>query len=127
VLEEALAIDKADITPMAALQRDLGADSLDLLEVMFRLEQEFGIEIMRDELFPNSTFRIGPELVEAGKLTNKGIAELQSRLPYADLSSLQDDRQLTAIPDLLTVGLVATYVAWKLDSRDSEGLLAKQV
>lgn len=126
VLEEALVIDKDDITPTAALQRDLGADSLDLLEVMFRLEQEFGIEIMRGELFPDSTFRIGPELVEAGKLTDLGFAELQSRLPYADLSSLQNDRPLTAIPDLFTVGLVAEYVAWKLDGRDSEGLAAER-
>jgi acyl carrier protein len=124
VLEEALVVDKNDITPTAALQRDLGADSLDLLEVMFRLEQEFGIEIMRGELFPDSTFRIGPELVEAGKLTDKGLAELQSRLPYADLSSFQDSRPLSTIPDLFTVGLVAAYVAWKLDSRDYRPLEA---
>ena len=121
VLAEALVVDKDNITPTAALQRDLGADSLDLLEVMFRLEQEFGIEIVRGELFPDSTFRLGPELVQNGKLTDKGFAELQSRLPYADLSTLQNDRRLSAIEDLFTVGLVAEYVAWKLESRDSEG------
>jgi acyl carrier protein len=116
VLEEALVVDKDDITPTAALQRDLGADSLDLLEVMFRLEHEFSIEIPRGELFPGSTFQIGPEMAEDGKLTDKGLAELRLRLPYADLSNFQDDRRVTAIPDLFTVGLVATYVAWKLDS-----------
>ena len=121
VLAEALVVDKDDITPRAALQRDLGADSLDLLEVTFRLEQEFGIAIVRGELFPDSTFRLGPELVQDGKLTDKGFAELQSRLPYFDLSSLQNDRRLSAIPDLFTAGLVARYVAWKLESRDSEG------
>ena len=126
VLEEALVVDKDDITPTAALQRDLGADSLDLLEVMFRLEQEFGIEIMRGELFPDSTFRMGPELVQDGRLTDKGFAELQSRLPYANLSSLQDDRRLSAIPDLFTVCLVAEFVAWKLESRDSEGFAAER-
>src|SRR5215468_3311210 len=38
VLAEALVVDEADITPTAALQRDLGADSLDLLEIKYRLE-----------------------------------------------------------------------------------------
>jgi len=126
VLAEALVVDKEDITPTAALQRDLGADSLDLLELMFRLEHEFGIKIPRGELFSESTFRIGTELVQDGKLTDKGVAELRSRLPYADLSGLQADRRLSAIPDLFTVGLVAAYVAWKLDSRDSEGLAAER-
>ena len=125
VLAEALVVDKEDITPTAALQRDLGADSLDLLELMFRLEHEFGIKIPRGELFSESTFRIGTELVQDGKLTDKGVAELRSRLPYADLSGLENDRRLSAITDLFTVGLVATYVAWKLDSRNSEGLAAE--
>jgi len=126
VLAEALVVEQDAITPTAALKRDLGADSLDLLEVMFRLEHEFGIEIPRGELFPDSTLRRGPDLVQDGKLTDKGVAELRSRLPFADLSSLQDDRRLSAITDLFTVGLVAAYVAWKLDSRDSEGLAAER-
>jgi acyl carrier protein len=126
VVAEALALDKDDITPMATLQRDLGADSLDLLEVIFRLEHQFGLEIPRGELFPDSTFSIGKELVQDGKLTDKGVAELRSRLPYADLSGLENDRRLSAITDLFTVGLVATYVAWKLDSRDSEGVAAER-
>jgi acyl carrier protein len=126
VLVEASVVDNDDITPTAALQRDLGADSLDLLEVMFRLEHEFGIQIPRRELFPDSTFRIGQELVSNGELTDKGLAELGSRLPYADLSNFQNDRRLIAIPDLLTVGLIAAYVAWKLDSCDSEGLVAER-
>ena len=114
VLAETLVVDQGDIAPTAALQRDLGADSLDLLEIMFRLEHEFGIEIPRGELFPDSTFRISPELVQDGKLTDKGLAELRSRLPYADLSSFQSDPRLSAIPDLFTVDLVAAYVAWKI-------------
>ncbi|HMF13608.1 MAG TPA: phosphopantetheine-binding protein [Gemmataceae bacterium] len=125
VLSEALVVDKDAITPKSALHRDLGADSLDLQEVMFRLEHGFGIQIPRGELFPDSTFRIGSDLVQDDKLTDKGLAELRSRLPFADLSSLQDDRRLSAIPDLFTVGLVAAYVAWKLDGRDSKALAAK--
>ena len=97
VLVEVLVVSKDHVTPTAALQRDLGADSLDLLEIMFRLEHEFGIEIPRGELFPESIFRTGPDWVEGGKLTDKGFAELHSRLPYADLGGLQVDRRLSAV------------------------------
>lgn len=119
IITEALVVEKQDITPKARLQRDLGADSLDLLEITFRLEHAFGIEIPLGELFPDSTFRLDPELLQDGKLTDKGIAEIHSRLPYADLTSLKDDRRLGAVPDLFTVGLVAAYVAWKLGRGDS--------
>ena len=114
VLVEVLAVDKDRITPTASLQRDLGADSLDLLEIMFLLAQAFGIEIPRGELLPGSIVRIGSELVQDGKLTDKGVAELQSRLPYADLSTFQVDRRLDTVPDLLTVDMVRAYVGWKL-------------
>jgi len=114
VLVEALVVDEDDVTPTAALQRDLGADSLDLLEILFRLEQEFGIEIPRGEVFPGSIFQIGSEWVQDGKLTDKGLAELRARLPYADLSSFEVDRRLSAVPDLFTAGLLGEYVGWKL-------------
>jgi acyl carrier protein len=114
VLMEALGVDKDDITATASLQRDLAADSLDLLEITFRLEQEFDIEIPRGELFPDSIFRVNPEWVLDGKLTDKGLTELRSRLPYADLSGFQCDRHLSAVPDLFTVGMVAAYVRWKI-------------
>lgn len=126
VLAEALVVDKDAVKPTAALQRDLGADSLDLLEVMFRLEHEFGIHIPRGEMFPDSTLSIGPELVQDGKLTAEGVAALRSRLPFADLNSLQDDPRPSAIPDLFTVGWVAAYVAWKLDLQNSEEVPAKR-
>ena len=117
VLVEVLVVGEDHVTPTASLQRDLGADSLDLLEIMFRLEHEFGIEIPRGELFPESVFRTGPEWVEGGKLTDKGFAELRSRLPYADLGVLQVDRRLSAVSELFTVDLVTAYVGWKLGHR----------
>ena len=90
---------------------------------------EFDIEIPRGELFPEATFRVDPEWLLDGKLTDKGLAELRSRLPYADLSGCQGDRNLTAVPDLFTVGLVAAYVKWKLDrgaGADSDHLGVKR-
>jgi acyl carrier protein len=114
VLVEALNVDEDDVTPAATLQGNLGAESIDFLDIVFRLEREFGIRIPRGELFPESVFQGDAEFVCEGKVTDQGIAELQSRMPYADLGSFDHDRRLSAVPDLFTVDLITRYIAWKL-------------
>jgi acyl carrier protein len=114
VLVEVLNADEDDVTPGATLQGDLGAESIDFMDIMFRLEREFGIRIQGDELFPETVFRNEPAFVQDGRVTDQGLAELRSRLPHADLSGWESDRRLSAVPDLFTVGLVSRYVAWKL-------------
>jgi acyl carrier protein len=114
VLVGALNVDEDEITPAATLQGDLGAESIDLLDIVFRLEREFGIKIPRGELFPESIFQGDPDFVQNGRVTDRGMAELRQRLPYADLGDFDHDRRLSAIPDLFTVDLVARYVASKL-------------
>src|SRR5881275_381027 len=113
-LVEALNVDEDQITPAATLQGDLGAESIDFLDIVFRLEREFGIKIPRGELFPESIFQGDPEFVQDGKVTARGLDELRARMPFANLSAFEQDRRLSAVPDLFTVGLVARYVAWKL-------------
>jgi acyl carrier protein len=114
VLIECLNVDEEEITPTATLQGDLGAESIDFLDVIFRLEREFGITIPRGELFPGSIFQGNAEFVAEGTVTDKGMGELRSRMPYADLAAFDKNRRLTAVSDLFTVGLVSQYVAWKL-------------
>jgi len=114
VLAEALNVDEDEITPEATLQGNLGAESIDFLDIMFRLERAFGIQIPRDELFPESVFDGDPEFVVEGKVTDKGLAELRRRMPYADFRKLERDRRLSGVPDLFTVEMVAGYISWKL-------------
>jgi acyl carrier protein len=96
-LVEALNVDEDDIQPTATLQGDLGAESIDFLDIVFRLEREFGIQIPRGELSPGSSFQGNPEFVENGKVTAQGLAKLRARMPFADLSEFQKDPQ-TATP-----------------------------
>jgi len=121
VLVEALNVDEEEITPAATLQGDLGAESIDMLDIVFRLEREFGIRIPRGELFPDSVFQGDPLFVQDGRVTDEGMGELRSRMPYADLGAFDADRRLSAVPDLFTVGLVARYVAWKLGQDPGTG------
>src|ERR1043165_1703394 len=90
-LVEALNVDEDQIQPGATLQGDLGAESIDFLDIVFRLEREFGIKIPRGELFPESIFQGGPEFVQDGKVTPKGLDELRTRMPFADLSDFEKD------------------------------------
>ena len=114
VLIEALNVDEDEVTPTARLQGDLGAESIDFLDILFRLEREFGIKIPRGELFPESIFQGDPELVHEGKVTPKGLAELRARLPFADLSAFEKDPQVSGISDLFTVEMITRYVESKL-------------
>ena len=82
-LVEALNVDEDDVKPTATLQGDLGAESIDFLDIVFRLERNFGIKIPRGELFPENIVS-DPDMIHNGRLTAKGLDELKSRMPYAD-------------------------------------------
>jgi acyl carrier protein len=118
VLAEALGVDEDDVIPSATLQGDLGAESIDFLDIVLRREREFGIKIPRGELFPDSIFGDHPEFVREGRITDRGIVELRLRMPYADMTDLERDRRLSSVADLFTVGLVIRYVEWKLRRGD---------
>jgi acyl carrier protein len=114
-LVEALNVDEADIKPTSTLQGDLGAESIDFLDIVFRLEREFGIKIPRGELFPESIFQGDPEFVQNGKVTQKGLDELRTRMPFADLSKFEKNPEVSGISDLFTVDLITRYIQGKLN------------
>src|SRR5213080_1262106 len=113
-LVEALNVDEEEIQPTSTLQGDLGAESIDFLDIVFRLEREFGIKIPRGELFPESIFQGDPEFVQDGRVTQKGLDELRQRMPFADLSKFEKDPEVSAISDLFTVEMITKYVQGKL-------------
>jgi acyl carrier protein len=113
-LVEALNVDEEEIKPEATLQGDLGAESIDFLDIVFRLERAFNIKIPRGELFPESIFHGDPELVQDGRVTEKGLAELRARMPFADLSKFEHNPKVSAIGDLFTVDMITRYLQGKL-------------
>ena len=92
-LVEALNVEKEDIKPTSTLQGDLGAESIDFLDIVFRLEREFGIKIPRGELFPESIFQGDPDFVQNGRVTDKGLRELRERMPFANLGRSRRTRR----------------------------------
>jgi acyl carrier protein len=115
-LVEALNVDEEDIKPTSTLQGDLGAESIDFLDIVFRLEREFGIKIPRGELFPESIFQGDPDLVQDGRVTPKGLDELRTKMPFADLSQFAENPDVGNLSNLFTVDLIARYIQGKLEN-----------
>src|SRR3954465_8018912 len=117
-LVEALNVDEEDIQPTSTLQGDLGAESIDFLDIVFRLEREFGIKIPRGELFPESIFQGDPDFVQGGRVTPKGLHELRMRMPFADLDEFEKNPEVSKLSDLFTVELITRYIQGKLAQKN---------
>ena len=120
VLVDALGVDNEEVTAQATLMGDLGAESIDFLDIVFRLEKAFAIKIPREELFPAENVMNNPEYISDGKLTEKGLAELRARMPHTDLAEFESDPDINRLGDLFTVGAIVNYVEGKLDSSVSK-------
>jgi acyl carrier protein len=116
VLTDVLALDEADVRSDAVLTKDLGAESIDFLDIVFRLEQAFGFKIGQGELFPDKVAQ-DPEYVQDGKITARGIAALRERLPHADLDKLQADPRLSRVGEIFTVDAIVNFVERKLAAK----------
>jgi acyl carrier protein len=117
-LVDALGVDDDEVTPEATLVGDLGAESIDFLDIVFRLEKAFDIEIPRSELFPEDILT-NAEYVQDGKVTDAGIAELEKRMPFADLSKFASNPVVQDFGNLLTVRDLANYVESKVDATEA--------
>lgn len=116
-LIDALNVDDDQVTLASRLQADLGAESIDFLDIVFRLEREFGIKIPREELFPESIFQGDPNLVADGKVTAAGLKELEDKMPFADpagMTKFKADPKLDKLGDLFTVSLIVRYIQGKV-------------
>ena len=115
VLVEALGVDEEEVTEQATLMGDLGAESIDFLDIVFRLEKAFGIKIPREELFPVEALMSNPEYVKDGKLTAAGLAELKAKMPHTNLGAFEKDPDINKIGDLFTVSSIVNFVQTKVN------------
>ena len=112
-LVEALNVDEEEIKPTSTLQGDLGAESIDFLDIVFRLEKAFDIKIPRGELFPEDILT-NAQFVQNGRLTPEGLAQLKQRMPFADLTNFSANPAVQDFGNLLTVRDMCRYVESKV-------------
>lgn len=115
-LVDALGVDDDEVTSEATLMGDLGAESIDFLDIVFRLEKAFEIKIPREELFPAENVLNNAEFVENGKLTAAGLEKLKSQMGHVDFSDFEADPDLNKISDLFKVESIVKYIESKVNS-----------
>ena len=113
-LIEALGVDDEEITPEAKLRGDLGAESIDFLDIVFRLEKAFDIKIPRGELFPDNILN-NPEFVQDGKLTEAGLQQVKERMPHADFGEFEQNPDINKMIELFKVQTLVNYILTKVN------------
>jgi acyl carrier protein len=115
-LVDALGVDDDEVTAEATLQGDLDAESIDFLDIVFRLEKAFDIKIERGELFPEDILT-NTDYVQDGKVNATGVAKLKERMPFADLSKFEANPVVQNLGQQLTVNDMCNFVAHKLEKK----------
>lgn len=118
VLVAALGVDDDEVTLEATLKDDLGAESIDFLDILFRLEKTFGIKIEQAE-FTQSEVLGHPNFVKDGKVSDAGMEQLRSRLPFIDFDQFDQTREVAQFMDLFTVEVLVRFVESKIQSAAS--------
>ena len=115
ILVDSLGVDDDEVTPEAKLSADLGAESIDFLEIVFKLEKSFDIKIPRGELLPDNVLN-NAEFVQDGKLTPTGLAELKKRMAHVDFTEFEQDSDINKMMDLFTTQTIVNFALSKVNA-----------
>ena len=112
-LVDALSVEEDEVTEEATLTGDLQAESIDVLDIVFRLEKAFNVKISQEELTPRDVLS-NPDYVINRKLNPAGIAALKELVKHADWSKFEQDPDIAKILSVFTVGTLVNFIADKL-------------
>jgi acyl carrier protein len=109
----ALGVGEDEATPDATLMDDLGAESIDLLDILFRIERSTGVKIQASDLgeyiqggIPDDQFGD-----ENGIVSEQGLEQLKKVMPQIDADELRGKLEAEKVITLFTVGNLADMVA----------------
>ncbi|PKM82777.1 MAG: acyl carrier protein [Firmicutes bacterium HGW-Firmicutes-14] len=115
-LAQVLEIEENEINLKDSLVNDLGVDSLDFLDLVFRIETTFKIKLKRGEIEGLARDITGAEGFEInGVITPQGISALQQALPEVPQDRFKDNLRVAEIPTLFTVETFVKLVETKLE------------
>ena len=100
---EALGLDEDEVEKDALVIDDLGAESLDFLDIAFRLERAFGVKIPRGEIQRSAEGGTDDTFELDGKLTEAGAVALRAAMPEVDPDAICAGFPVRDIPRLFTV------------------------
>ncbi|MBI4872977.1 MAG: acyl carrier protein [Candidatus Riflebacteria bacterium] len=107
--------DPERVRPASSLIRDLGADSLDILDLIFHLEERFSIRISKEEINYYSNLGLSEaETHVGGVLTQPALERLRQMMPEAEPSAFASGLTVSEVPKLITVQTLMNLVDRKL-------------
>ena len=115
IISQALKVDESKVAPGSSLIKDLGAESIDFLDIVFRLEKAFKIKIPKGELFPEKILT-DARFVKNGQVTPAGIEELKQKMSNVHWAEFAKNPQVSNLGNLFTVGMIVDYLSGKLQT-----------
>jgi acyl carrier protein len=115
VVAEALYLDAEEVQAKSNLMKDLGAESIDFLDIMFRLEKEFGVKLPKGEIERRAKGELSDaEFAVEGRLTDKALARVRAMMPEIGADQIKTGLMVRDIPGLFTVETFARMVDQQL-------------
>ena len=119
LIVDALAVPSEKISLKSILVRDLGAESIDLLDLSFRIEEKFKVSIEANEIEKEARKRLPGGVYEKdGFLTDEALEEIRRAVPEIDQSRLVRGLRKNQLPSLLTVSFFVKLIARKLAEKE---------
>ena len=123
IIADALYLEEDEVSSSSLMIADLGAESIDFLDIVFRLEQEFGIKIPRGEIQAKARGTLTEEeFAPNGIISEDGLDQLRSFFNESPANLIKEGMSQRDISNLFTVSTFAKVV----DSILSEGVSAPQ-
>jgi len=120
-IAEVLGREADEVTPTSSLMNDLNAESLDFLDLLFRLESAFGIKIPRGGIQRATQGSLTEaEFQQNGVLTEAALERLRILMPEVDPARLKTGLTPREIPALFTPETFARLVAWRIGEMEAE-------
>ena len=102
-IADALGCDADEVTPQASLIEELNAESIDFLDIVFRLERAFKIKIPRGKIVENARGTLTEaEFEHNGIVTDAGFAQLREYLSEVPAARFRTPTKVKDIPRLFT-------------------------
>ena len=110
LVADALDRDVAEVSPHASLIDDLGAESIDFLDLQFRIESDFGLKFTDEELGRGSFEPTDPQWVAGGWLTPAAVEQVRRRQPDFAWERFAAGIAVADLPRLLTVDTIVDHL-----------------
>jgi len=118
IIADVLVVEESDVTLNSRLIADLGAESIDFLDLVFQLEKEYNIKIPRGQLEKNARGELSEEEFEkGGVLTAKGLTALKAYLSEVPDEYFKDNMKVNEIPMLFTVETFCKLIVAAVDAQ----------